>query len=126
MKQAKGDKKRCDDLLREILKLKYKQCLKCGSGQNLQVSHIISRRFSATRCDISNVQLLCAKDHIYFTNWPREFSKWISQSIGSDKYEELRLKALSNTGYKIDWKEECDRLTKIKTEYVSYREGLFV
>ncbi len=126
MKQSKGDKKRCDDLLREILKIKHSDCQKCGVTQNLQVSHIVSRRFSATRCDPDNVQLLCAKDHIYYTNWPLEFAKWINESIGPAEYERLKRKAEHNSGVKLDWEEEKHQLQQIKAEVLADRERLFV
>lgn len=115
IKRAKGSKGKCDKLVREILLLNYNSCLKCGSRDWLQTSHIISRRYSNTRCDMDNVQLLCAKCHRRFTDFPREFSHWITESIGSDKYEQLRSKAES-IGQKMNWDLELDRLKKIKND----------
>ncbi len=111
VKRFKGDKGACDKLVRQILLAKHDRCERCGSQEWLQVSHIISRRYSATRCDLDNVQLLCAKDHRRFTDWPREFSHWITESIGSEKYDELSAKA--NQVTKMDWSLERKRLQGI-------------
>jgi len=111
IKQARGDKGKCDKLVRQILLTQHSRCERCGSEEWLQVSHIISRRYSATRCDLDNVQLLCAKCHRRFTDWPREFSHWITQSIGSEKYDELSAKA--NQVTKMDWTAERQRLEAI-------------
>lgn len=111
IKVAKGSKGKCDKLVREILLTRHSSCLRCGSNNWLQVSHIISRRFSNTRCDLDNVQLLCAACHRFFTDWPREFSHWITQSIGSEKYDLLKAKANGFT--KVDWDTELDRLREV-------------
>lgn len=111
IKQARGDKVKCDKLVRQILLTQHDRCERCGSQEWLQVSHIISRRYSATRCDLDNVQLLCAKCHRRFTDWPREFSHWITDSIGSEVYDGLSAKA--NQVTKMDWTAERLRLQKI-------------
>lgn len=100
--RARGFKGKCDKLTTEILKLRFNCCERCGSRDWLQTSHIISRRYSATRCMQDNVQLLCAKCHRRLTDFPREFSQWITESIGSAKYEKLRRLAEENTS-KMDW-----------------------
>lgn len=87
--------------------------MNCNSTQFLQTSHIISRRYSGTRTDLDNLQCLCAKCHRRFTDFPREFSHWITDSIGADKYEELRVKAESFEG-KMDWEAEYQRLMEKK------------
>lgn len=120
LKYVSGPKGKCDKLCRRILLLKYGDCQYCGSPYALQVSHIISRRYSATRTDLDNLQLLCARDHIRFTQWPREFSKWITLSIGSEKYEELKTKATKVT--KMDWNEELQRLER---EYLRLQKTAF-
>ncbi len=110
IKRAKGSKAHCDKLFSKIIRsLGY--CERCRSTDYLQTSHIVSRIFSATRCDLRNAQCLCAGCHRYFTLWPREFSKWITESIGSELYEELRDQAKVVT--KIDWDA---KLIELKAE----------
>lgn len=111
IKQARGYKKKCDQLASKITR-SIGYCERCGSKEWLQTSHIISRRYSATRTDLDNLQCLCAKCHRRLTDFPREFSHWITESIGADKYEELRWKAESYEG-KFDWEGEYERLKAI-------------
>lgn len=107
--KAKGAKGRCDKLYSQIIR-NVGKCERCGSREWLQTSHIISRRYSATRCDLRNAQCLCAACHRRFTDWPREFSHWITESIGSQLYDELRAKSESAT--KVDWEETYKELKK--------------
>lgn len=111
IKSAKGYKSKADKLFSQIIR-SAGHCLKCGSTENLQTAHLISRLYSATRCDLRNAYCLCAKDHFYYTNWPREFSKFITEHTGSEVYEELKLKAETVT--KMNWEDEYERLKRIK------------
>lgn len=110
IKKYKGAKGKADVLASKIIRYN-KRCLRCGSSQNMQASHIIPRRFSATRTRIDNLQPLCAKCHAWFTARPVEFGKWVFQSIGEEKYNELHEASLVPT--KMDWDEELARLTEV-------------
>lgn len=111
--RAKGYKGKCDALTSKIVRsLGY--CEKCGSTEWLQTSHIISRRYSATRCDLRNLQCLCAGCHRHFTDWPKEFSRWITASIGVELYEELR--RLAEVPTKMDWEAEYERIKQVAKE----------
>jgi len=110
---GKGSKGKCDKLASLIVR-NIGYCEDCGSTENLQCSHIVSRKYSATRTDLDNLQCLCAKCHRRYTDWPKEFSRWITKSIGVEKYESLRLKA--NTYTKMNWDDELVRLKKIYKE----------
>ena len=114
MRKAKGAKGKCDSLFSKIIR-RQGYCDNCGKRENLQCAHIISRRYSATRTDERNAVCLCAKCHIYYTHWPREFSKFITDRIGSELYEELKAKAEQIT--KMDWNEELERLKKVAKKY---------
>lgn len=48
------------------------------------------------------------------SKWPREHSHFITETIGSERYDELKLKAETVT--KMDWEAEYDRLKKIAKE----------
>jgi hypothetical protein len=112
MKQAKGDKGKCDVLASKIVR-SIGYCEKCGEQEykKLTCSHIVGRRYSATRTDLDNLQCLCYSCHYYFENWPKEFSRWITKTIGIEKYEELKTKAEVPT--KMDWTAERKRLQDI-------------
>ena len=111
IKKGKGYKEKCDRLFSEIVRMAG-ACSNCGSTHSLQCAHIISRRYSSTRCDIRNAWCLCAGCHLRFTAWPREHSHYITDTIGSEVYEELKRKAETVT--KVDWKEEYETLQKLK------------
>lgn len=110
IKTAKGQKAKADLLFSKIIRSSG-HCLNCGSTEQLQCAHIISRRYSATRTDLRNAYCLCAADHFYFTTWPREFSRFVTEHTGSEVYDELRAKA--EAGAKVDWSEELARLRDI-------------
>lgn len=76
---------------------------------NLQCAHIISRRYSTTRCDPSNAIALCASHHIYWTHRPLEWQDWIEARYPG-RWDLLRSVALSEV--KVNWREE---LAKVKT-----------
>lgn len=90
-------------------------CENCGSTNALQCAHIISRRYTATRCDPLNAFCLCAKCHFHFTEWPLEFHTFVITKVGEQWYENLKLQA--NLGipatYTRDewWQYWIDRLS---------------
>lgn len=123
VKKAKGDKAKCDELYSLIIRSEG-QCLRCGArcecpqfpkkhirGCPLTTSHIVGRRYSATRTAEDNSQCLCFSCHYYFENWPKEFSRWITKTIGVERYEELKRQAETVT--KVDWTAERERLQHV-------------
>lgn len=110
IKKQKGLKGKCDALFSKIIR-SAGVCNRCGSRDWLQTAHIISRRYSNTRCDIRNAWCLCAGCHRRLTDWPREHSRYITETIGSEAYEELRAKAESFE--KVDWSIEYEKLKEI-------------
>lgn len=123
VKRPSGTKGRCDDIFSLIIRSSGR-CLRCGwactcsdaprshtRACKLTCSHIVGRRYSATRTDLQNAQALCYSCHRHFTDWPREFSHWITETIGSDEYDRLKTKAEQIT--KINWTDELVRLKAI-------------
>lgn len=110
IKKFKGAKGKCDVIFSLIIRHRN-SCERCGSRDFLQTSHILSRRFSATRTDVSNAQCLCAKCHRYFTDHPVEFTRWLFDTIGEAEYDRLKRKSEQVT--KINWDEELLRLQTI-------------
>lgn len=92
-------------------------CERCGRTETLQAAHIIGRRYAATRCDENNAWCLCAGCHRRLTEWPNEHMHFVAQTIGMDRYDELRVKALA--GVKTNdlfWQGEIDRLQALLDE----------
>lgn len=114
VKIAKGKKGACDRLVSKIVRAINPFCQKCELPYGLTASHIIGRKYSATRTDLSNLQVLCFSCHSRFTDFPLEFAAWISSTIGDEEYERLRQKAEFFRG-KFDWEDEYSRLKIIES-----------
>lgn len=97
---VKGAKKKADVLFSKIVRSRG-ACVACGSTANLQTAHIISRRYSNTRCVLSNAFCACASCHMRWTDHPVEFASFVLEYIGQAEYQ--RLYALSQEGSKVDW-----------------------
>lgn len=108
-------KKKADRLTSAIVRSRG-FCENCGERdyRKLQAAHIISRRYSATRCDLANILALCSGCHLRFTEWPLEFAEFVVGYIGESEYQLLVAKSL--TYRKVDWEEECVRLTALLKE----------
>lgn len=86
-------------------------CKNCGRTSNLQCAHIVSRRYTATRCDPENAFCLCAKCHMHFTEWPLEFTVFVLEQIGPEEYDELKQRAEAGAqGKDAFWQEWIDLL----------------
>lgn len=112
---GKGAKGKCDKLFSKIIRSRG-TCERCGNTDRTshQCAHIISRKYSATRTNQENAWNLCAKCHRRLTDWPREHSHFITETIGGERYEELRQLAEQPT--KMDWAAEYERLKQIAKE----------
>lgn len=112
---GKGDKGKATKLHSKMVRsLGY--CEYCGERDYalLQCAHIVSRKYSATRTDLSNAFCLCARCHRRFTDWPVEFARFVVDRIGTEKYDELTRKAQEVT--KMDWSAEYERLKTLAKE----------
>lgn len=118
MKKAKGTRGKCDVIFSKIIRARDGHCVSCGTNQNLQCAHIISRRYSGTRCDTENAITLCAGCHIYFTQWPIEFARFIAETMGEGHYETLKARATeASTFGERYWKDKLEELKPIAKEH---------
>lgn len=104
----KGAKAKADRLFSLIIRSRG-ACEACGRTENLQCAHIVSRRFSHTRCDEDNAFCLCARCHMHFTDHPVEFAEFVLDQIGA-KYA-LIYRRSQQTG-KVNWNETAARLSE--------------
>ena len=107
----KGAKAKADRLFSLIIRARG-HCESCGSTSNLQCAHIVSRRYSHTRCDQRNAFCLCAKCHMHFTDHPVEFAEFVLAN--TDQYPAMFL--LSQQTGKVDWKQVAAGLQVIARE----------
>lgn len=94
----KGAKAKADKYFSLIVRSRG-ACESCGGTANLQTAHIISRRYSHTRCDERNAFCMDTKCHMYFTDHPVEFAEFVLHHCPD--YHAL-WKLSIQTG-KVDW-----------------------
>jgi hypothetical protein len=128
VKRAKGAKAKADRLFSEVIRsVGYCEAdgyddVKCSP--QLQCMHIISRRFNATRCDTRNAFSGCAAHHRFFTDHPREFSKFITTTWAQKYYDEVYQNSRnSSLGKQVDWDERVAFLTDIKEQRITLEEA---
>lgn len=109
---ARGAKAKCDKLFSQLVRARDGRCTLCGRTDNLQCAHLVSRRYSATRCVLDNAWTLDAGCHMRLTVEPFEHVVWATQMVGAERYEELRQIALQ--GIKVDWVEKLAELRAIE------------
>ena len=128
VKRAKGAKAKADKLFSEVIRsVGYCEAdgyddVRCSP--QLQCMHIISRRFNATRCDTRNAFSGCAAHHRFFTDHPREFSKFITTTWAQKYYDEVYQNSRnSSLGKQVDWDERVAFLTDIKEQRITLEEA---
>lgn len=107
MGSTKGAKARADRLFSQIVRSPGR-CASCGNASDLQCAHIISRRFSNTRCDEANAVPLCARCHHFFTDHPVDWGVWVLEQMGEERYAALL--AQSQRTSKVVWADVVQRL----------------
>lgn len=124
LKQAKKDKGKCDIIFsKHIRSIGYcENCYKNPDQVQLQCAHICSRRFSATRTLLMNAFCLCAGCHRYYTDYPREFSKFITGTWAQEYYDEVF--SISRTHLKMDWTEQFKYLKELTKEPLTQEQRI--
>jgi hypothetical protein len=111
---GKGAKGKATKLHAEIIRSKgyCEHCGKSAAEAQIQCAHIVSRRYGATRTLLCNAYALCASCHFYFGQWPREFSRYISDTFAGSIYDQL--KQYAEAGVKTDYTERATELQRVK------------
>lgn len=116
VKRYKNDKGKADKLFSQIIRSQGACEAKGKNGVNcsaqLQTAHIITRKRSATRTDLRNAFCLCFAHHRFYTDYPREFSRFITETWAQDHYDYLYAKSIRPT--KVDWAERVAFLEKVQ------------
>lgn len=112
---TKKFKRKADNLFSLIIRSRG-YCEAEGYGgrdcsNQLQTAHIISRRYNSTRTDLRNAFCLCMSHHSWYTDHPREFSKFITDTWAQDYYDGVYQKSLL-VG-KLDWQERAELLKDV-------------
>lgn len=104
---GKGDKGRATKLHAELVRARG-ACERCGATDSLECAHIVSRRFSHTRCRLDNAWCLCARCHFALTADPLAHVEFAFATVGEAHYRTLREIALRRT--KVDWAAVLEEL----------------
>lgn len=128
VKTYKGAKAKADKLFSEVIRsvgyceAEHWDEVRCSP--QLQTMHIVSRKYSATRCDTRNAIAGCAAHHRYFTDHPRQFSRFITTSPVQPYYETVwRNSRDSALGKKVDWNERVEFLLRVKNNEITLAEA---
>ena len=78
-----------DRLFSVYIKHRDEFCQRCGSTQNLDCSHHITRGRLATRYDPQNAVAHCRACHLLFTHTPALHTEWIVRRLGQYQWELL-------------------------------------
>ena len=85
-----------DTAFSKAIRMRDKYCQWCGSGDNqLQCSHVFSRRHRTIRWDALNAKALCAACHRKWHESPVYAMKWFRERYGEAR-EELLLEKMNN------------------------------
>jgi hypothetical protein len=71
------------------------RCVLCGTDSGIQAAHIISRRYHATRWDLSNGWPLCNREHLRYTFDPLGWDALCYQRLGAEVFDELKRRAMA-------------------------------
>lgn len=125
LKRYKATKAKADVLFSQVIRsLGYCEARGYNGftcSPQLQCAHICSRRYNATRTDTRNAFVLCARHHRHYTDHPREFSHFITETWAQNYYPQVYLKA--NTPTKVDWEDRVAFLEKIKRGEITLGEA---
>lgn len=86
-------KHHADWMMADHVKASEGCCRRCGTTQDLQAAHVMSRRYMATRWDRANIMALCRTHHYMFTEHPLKWEQWCRDV--DVPWDELRVKALT-------------------------------
>lgn len=116
IKRYKGAKIKCDTIFSKHIRSigHCENCYKKADEVQLQCAHICSRRFSATRTLLANAYSLCAGCHRRYTDFPREFSHFITDTWAAEFYDDVY--QLARTPTKVDWDSQYEYLKELTKE----------
>jgi len=81
--------KKLDTVFSKYIRMRDKKCVICGSTQNLQAGHLITRLRYSTRWDEENCFAQCRNCNYIHNFRPEIFTSWFIEKFGAKKYKEL-------------------------------------
>jgi hypothetical protein len=109
----RATKRKLDRLFSLRIRKRDRRCLRCGTRERLQCSHIVSRAADRVRWDDRNALTLCARCHMALTYHPAEKALFEVSIVGEEVYWSLHREGVDYS-YKVDLEAVLDRLTTTK------------
>jgi hypothetical protein len=105
---------RLDALTSRIVRLRDRRCVVCGSTENLQCGHYLSRVFVNVRWDLRNCNCQCARCNMAheYNVWP--YTTWMLQEYGAGVL--TMLSAMAQSSKKMTRSERLEIETLLKAE----------
>ena len=116
----KKQKAELNTLIRQILELRDKVCLRCKSTQTLQASHIYPKgRYKKLEFDTDNIKFLCWSCHWWWHKNPIEARDWLYATLPKARLDRIKMRS-QTTGdgmrnyklLKIMLEQDIKKLTK--------------
>ena len=117
---VKTAKRELNKLIREVVLLRDgERCLRCGTTERLQMSHIYPKgKYRKLEFDLNNIKPLCSGCHLFWWHKnPIEAHEWIQTVISPERLVKLKLGALDNSSYRLDIKLLRLELEQLKKRY---------
>lgn len=108
-----------DKVVSEIVQMRDKRCVTCGSYDQPTAGHVFSRVAYSTRWDLTNTFRQCWPCNYRHEFDPYNFTEWYRKNYGSASYNRLHRKY--ETVHKFstpDLKDLYAKLIKIRDAYI--------
>jgi hypothetical protein len=83
--------RKLDTVFSKYIRARDGYCVVCGTSNQLQCGHLLSRIAYSTRWDEVNASAQCASCNIKHENNPAPYMLWFVKRFGEKKLEELNL-----------------------------------
>jgi 5-methylcytosine-specific restriction endonuclease McrA len=92
---------KADVLFSKLVRDRDRACQECGTVDNLQCAHLISRSYKSIRTNFDNAVALCRGCHTRYTHRPLEWREWVETRFPG-RWDALTDVALRYE--RVDWK----------------------
>ena len=84
---------RLDKLLHDIVVLRDRACVICGSTTNLQAGHLFTRSYGRVKYNLLNTHCQCRSHNFLHEHKPDIYTKWFLDKYGKTAYDDLYTEA---------------------------------
>lgn len=116
-------KRWCDQLFSLIIRSRGR-CERCGTTMNLQCSHVVSRRYLATRWAEDGAICACRGCHHWQHMRPLENEAWLVEQGHDFEGIKQRALALTKPDYPTLFRELVERADELEIETAKFKKHL--